>query len=95
MISIRVGVFHANTLFALQRLQSLPFGFGTFVYTKDRASSPHDGLLKDYPTQSSNNISGIKGIPKDSLRVNHVSVNKIVGLEVRPQFINDSLSKAS
>jgi len=25
------------------------FGFGTFAFAKDRASSPHDGLLRDIP----------------------------------------------
>ena len=37
----------ANTLVTLQRLHSLAFGFGTSAYAKDRASLPHDGLLKD------------------------------------------------
>jgi hypothetical protein len=50
MMSIGVGLFPANTLISLQRLQSLAFGFGTFAYAKDRASSPHDGLLRESPT---------------------------------------------
>jgi hypothetical protein len=35
-----------NTLLALRRLQSLAFGFGTSAYAEDRASLPHDGLLR-------------------------------------------------
>jgi hypothetical protein len=49
-----------NTLFPLLRLHSLAFGFGTSAYAngliakvlsseKDRASSPHNALLKDNP----------------------------------------------
>ncbi|MBA4418441.1 MAG: hypothetical protein C0392_11130 [Syntrophus sp. (in: bacteria)] len=45
-MSICVGIFHANTLITLQRLQSLAFGFGTFADAKDQASLPHDGLLR-------------------------------------------------
>jgi len=44
-IGICVGLFPANTLITLLRLHSLAFGIGTFAYAKDRASSPHDGLL--------------------------------------------------
>jgi hypothetical protein len=53
------GVVHANTLLALQRLQSLAFGFGTFAYAKDRASLPHDGLLKDNPPPAPAIYSGL------------------------------------
>ena len=60
-MSIGVGPSLENTLIALQRLHSLAFGFGTFAYAtgqsrrkymsdKDRASSPHDGFLRDAPT---------------------------------------------
>ncbi len=49
-MSICVGPFPANTFISLQRLHSLAFVFGTFAYAKDRASSSHDGLLKEYPT---------------------------------------------
>ena len=35
-----------SQVLALQRLQSLAFGFGTFAYAKDQASSPLDGLLR-------------------------------------------------
>jgi len=45
-MSIYVGLFPANALIALQRLHSLAFGFGTFAYAKDQASSPRDGLLR-------------------------------------------------
>ena len=58
-ISICVGLFPANTLITLLRLHSLAFGFGTFAYAKDRASSPHDGLLKESPTPCSHDVSGI------------------------------------
>ena len=50
-MSIGVGLFPANTLIPLQRLQSLASGFGTFAYAKYRASSPHDGLLQESPAQ--------------------------------------------
>jgi|WetSurMetagenome_2_1015567.scaffolds.fasta_scaffold06977_6 hypothetical protein len=53
-VSIGVGLFPANTLIALQRLQSLAFGCGTFAYAKDQASSPHNGLLKEKPIPRSN-----------------------------------------
>ncbi len=46
------GSSYTNTLVPLQRLHSLAFGFGTFAYAKDRASLPHDGLLKDNPPPS-------------------------------------------
>ena len=49
-ISIRVGLFLANTLIPFQRLHSLAFSIGTFAYAKDQASLLLDGLLKDYPT---------------------------------------------
>jgi hypothetical protein len=45
-----VRISFENTLIPLQRLQSLAFGFGTFAYAKDQASSPLDGFLKDNPT---------------------------------------------
>ena len=48
---------HAHSL---QRLYSLAFGCGTFAYAKDQASLPLDGLRKDYPTQCSNDLSGLK-----------------------------------
>lgn len=48
-MSICVGPFPANTLFALRRRPSLAFGYGTFAYAKDQASLPLDGLHKDYP----------------------------------------------
>jgi len=35
-ISIRVGLFHANTLIPLLRLHSLAFGFGTFASQKTK-----------------------------------------------------------
>jgi hypothetical protein len=43
------GVILADTLLSLQRLQSLAFGFETSAYAEDRAFSPLDGLLQDYP----------------------------------------------
>jgi len=47
-----------NTLTTLQRLHSLAFGFGTFAYAKDRGSSLHDGLLREYPTPCSYSMAG-------------------------------------
>jgi len=45
-IIMGVGPSLSNTLISLQLLQSLAFGFGTFAYAKDRASSPLDGLFR-------------------------------------------------
>jgi hypothetical protein len=49
MMGTGCGLSSTNTLLSLQRLQSLAFGFGTSAHAEDRASSPHDGLLKDNP----------------------------------------------
>jgi hypothetical protein len=35
---------------SLQRRPSFAFSFKTFAHTKNQASLPLDGLLKDYPT---------------------------------------------
>lgn len=45
--------------YSLRRRPSLAFSFGTFAYTKDQASLPHDGLLKDYPIPCPNDLFGI------------------------------------
>ena len=49
---------HAHSL---QRLHSLAFNFGTFVFAKDQASSFLDGLLVENPTQCSNYFNGFIG----------------------------------
>jgi len=49
-MSISAGLFPANTLIRSSGLHSLAFGFGTFAYAKDQASSSRDGLLKESPT---------------------------------------------
>jgi hypothetical protein len=46
LVGLRCRNLPANTLIPLQRLHSLAFGFGTSAYAEDRASSPHDGLLR-------------------------------------------------
>jgi hypothetical protein len=64
---IGVGLCPRKHTHSLQRLHSLAFGCETFAYAKDQASSPRDGLLKDYPTPYSNDLSGIKYQARDGV----------------------------
>jgi hypothetical protein len=68
-----------SQVLTLQRLQSLTFGFGTFAYAQrfnregsverqDRASSPHDGLLKDYPDTMLSRLIWVYRIAIDNYR---------------------------
>jgi hypothetical protein len=63
-MGIGVGLFPANTLTPLRRLHSLAFDLGTFAYAKDQASLPHNGLLKENPTQ----------MRSRSIRVEHIHI---------------------